>query len=631
MKKLWKKIGCTALTVLTAASMLQGNVPETFMADETEKLKIEGYENGNGLDLNKLGSYVTGTSYKDGGVCEIISYDSKNNKAWVVNGATGFIDIIDLSNVTSATSSEMPATSIDVKKLVEGKVDGFTYGDMTSVSVHSELGYVAVALQEEAYDKNGYVAILKTDGTFAAMFEAGVQPDMITFTPDGTKVLVANEGEPRNGYGNGVVDPCGSVTIVSVNTNDITQSTVKTVDFEKFDAAREELVDAGVMLAKNINPSTDLEPEYITSTNEVAYVALQEANAIAILDLASGEFTEVVPFGYKDLSLEANAIDLLDDGAYAAKTYTDAVGAYMPDGISVYSANGKTYILTANEGDSREWRDEEAQTEYKNEKKEDLTATDGTVAEEIRIIKTKVVDGTPDGKNVLFGARSFSIFEVSEAGLTCVYDSANDFEELTARYLPEYFNVSNDDNEVDSRSQKKGPEPESVVVGQIDGKSYAFVALERISGIMVYDITDPVNASFVNYINTRNFSEDPDQLGGGLSYLTGDVAPEGMYFIGADVSPSGTPILLSAFEVSGTVAAYAVGEVPEKKDAAITDNDGVEGTTTKDSENTEDKILAPKTGDKTNDILAVPLLVSGAGCLICGYLLKKKKQDLTIY
>lgn len=623
MRRIWKRIGCTALAVLTATSMLQGNMKEQVFADEISSVKTEGYENGNGLNLNKLGSYVTGTSNKDGGVSEIISYDSKNNKAWVVNGTTGLIDIIDLSNITSAVSSDMSATSIDVKAIVEGKVEGFTYGDMTSVSVHSESGYVAVALQEEAYDKNGYVAILKTDGTFAAMFEAGVQPDMVTFTPDGSKVLVANEGEPRNGYGDSVIDPCGSVTIVSVNTNDITQSTVKTVGFEKFDAAREELVNAGVMLAKDINPSTDLEPEYITSTNEVAYIALQEANAIAILDLASGDLTKVASLGYKDLSLEANAMDLLEDGTYAAKTYTDAVGAYMPDGISVYSANGKTYILTANEGDSREWGDEEAQTEYKNEKKEDLTATDGTVAEEIRIIKTKVVDGTPDGKNVLFGARSFSIFEVSEAGLTCVYDSANDFEELTAKYLPEYFNVSNDDNEVDSRSQKKGPEPESVVVGQIDGKSYAFVALERISGIMVYDITDPVNASFVNYINTRDFSEDPDQIGDGIAYLTGDVAPEGMYFISADASPSKTPILLSAFEVSGTVAAYGVGEVPEKADVN-TDVENKDVNDSADNESADNEVQAPNTGSETNGFLMLILVVSGIGCILCGYFYKKK-------
>lgn len=628
MKKIWKRIGCIALAALTATSTLQGNMTKMVLADETSSVKKEGYENGNGLSLSKLGSYITGTSNKDGGVSEIISYDSKNNKAWVVNGATGLIDIIDLSNITSAVSSEMPATSIDVKAIVEGKVDGFAYGDMTSVSVHSESGYVAVALQEEAYDKNGYAVILKTDGTFAAMFEAGIQPDMVTFTPDGSKMLIANEGEPRNGYGDGVVDPCGSVTIVAINTDDVTQSTVKTVGFEKFDASRNELVNAGVMLAKDINPSNDLEPEYIAATNEVAYVALQEANAIAILDLTSGEFTKVSPLGYKDLSVEANAIDLVEDGTYAAKNYIDTVGAYMPDGISVYSTNGKTYILTANEGDSREWGDEDAQTEYKNEKKENLTAMDSTVAEDIRIIKTKVVDGTPDGKNVLFGARSFSIFEVREAGFACVYDSANDFEKLTAKYLPEYFNISNDDNEVDSRSQKKGPEPEAVVVGQVDGKNYAFVALERIGGIMVYDITDPANAVYVNYINTRNFNEDPDRIGEDIEFLKGDVAPECMYFISADVSPSKTPILLSAFEVSGTVAAYAVDEVPEKMES-ITDveNNDVNGSTdsgTVDNESADNEVQAPKTGDETNIFFILAFVVCGIGCVLCGYFYKKK-------
>ena len=263
-----------------------------------------------------------------------------------------------------------------------------------------------------------------------------------------------------------------------------------------------------------------------------------------------------------------------------------------------------------------------------NEKKENLTAMDSTVAEDIRIIKTKVVDGTPDGKNVLFGARSFSIFEVTEAGFACVYDSANDFEKLTAKYLPEYFNISNDDNEVDSRSQKKGPEPEAVVVGQVDGKNYAFVALERIGGIMVYDITDPANAVYVNYINTRNFNEDPDRIGEDIEFLKGDVAPECMYFISADVSPSKTPILLSAFEVSGTVAAYAVDEVPEKMES-ITDveNNDVNGSTdsgTVDNESADNEVQAPKTGDETNIFFILAFVVCGIGCVLCGYFYKKK-------
>lgn len=212
MKKFLKKITCVALATITVTSLVQGSMKEVFLADEVFSVKTAGYENGKGLDLNKLGSYITGTSNKDGGVSEIISYDSKNNKAWAVNGATGLIDVIDLSYITSATSSEMPATSIDVKAIVEGKAEGFTYGDMTSVSVHAESG------------------------------------------------------------------------------------------FEKFDASRAELVSAGVMLAKDVNPSTDLEPEYIATTNETAYVALQEANAIAVLDLTAGKFTNISALGYKDKS-----------------------------------------------------------------------------------------------------------------------------------------------------------------------------------------------------------------------------------------------------------------------------------------------------------------------------------------
>ena len=224
----------------------------------------------------------------------------------------------------------------------------------------------------------------------------------------------------------------------------------------------------------------------------------------------------------------------------------------MPDGVAVYETNGKTYLLTANEGDAREWGD------YCNEVKETLTVADGTEAKKVRVIDAAVTDGMSDGKAVLYGGRSFSIYRVDQNGLTQVFDSGNDFEEKTAAYFPAYFNVSNDDNAYDSRSPKKGPEPENVTVGRVGDKAYAFVGLERIGGIMVYDITNPEKAAFCNYINTRAFSEDPETA----EKMTGDIAPEGLAFISAEDSPSKTPILLAAFEVSGTVGAYAVGEQP---------------------------------------------------------------------
>ena len=527
--------------------------PMTALASQ---VKNDGFENGNGLDLNKIGSYVSGVSNLDGGVSEIISYDLENNKAWVVNGATGMLDILELKGVTCGTSDTITAVSLDIKSLAYEEKPEFVYGDMTSVSICSKLGLVAVALQADAYDANGYVAILSTDGKLMTMIEAGVQPDMVTFTPDGSKILVANEGEPREGYGEGVVDPAGSVTVVRVNAEDPALSTHQNIGFEAFDKKRDELVAAGVMMVKGNAPSADLEPEYIACTDNTAYISLQEANAVAVLDLKTEAYVGVYALGYQNLGLEENALDLVEDGAYISNTYPEAVAAYMPDGISVYEVDGTSYLLTANEGDAREWGSDE--NEYCNEIKESLIASDGTKAKKVRVIDPESTDGLPEDKHVLFSSRSFSVFRVDEDGLTRVFDSGKAFEEKTATYIPEYFNCSNDDNELDSRSPKKGIEPESVTVGTVDDHTYAFVALERISGIMVYDITDPANATYVNYINTRDFSENPEDADPKENpdfYLTGDVAPEGMYLI----NTADTMVLLVAFEVSGTVGAYSVG------------------------------------------------------------------------
>ena len=293
-----------------------------------------------------------------------------------------------------------------------------------------------------------------------------------------------------------------------------------------------------------------------------AYVALQEANAVAVLDVAQGAFTAVLPLGFKDYSLEKNAIDLDDsDGTYAPKTYANTYGVYMPDGIAVYEREGGVYLLTANEGDAREWGDEKlGQEEFTDEAKRDITSADGTVtAEKVRVLDNAVKVGLGEG-NYLYGARSFSVFEVTADGMRLVYDSANEFEAKTWEYLPGYYNVSNDDIEVESRTAKKGVEPEAVTLAQLGGKTYAFIALERIGGIMVYDVTDPAQASFVNYVNTRDFNGETD----------GDVAPEGL----AVVQNGDGTFLLAAFEVSGTVASYELTAVQSEPEDPGTEDPG---------------------------------------------------------
>ena len=554
MKTIYKKA-----TAVLAAAIIAATAPSVYAENAGSTAAGAGFENKSGIMLEKIGSYISEVSDKDGGVAEIIDYDCENNRAWLVNGATGMLDILDMSGTLCSTNQDITAKSIDIKKLVGETLPDFDYGDMTSIAVCSEKGIAAVALQHASYDKNGYAAVLTLSGELIALFEAGCQPDMICFTPDGTKILTANEGEPRMGYGEGVTDPQGSITVITVDYEDISASQTATVGLEAFDDKAQQLKESGVIFAKGALPSVDLEPEYIACDDRTAYIALQEANAVAVLDIQSMEYKGVYSLGFKDFSLEENAIDLDEDAEYNPKTYTDAVGAYMPDGISLYNTASGSYILTANEGDAREWGQET--TEYINEIKQTVTATDGSEAKKVRCIDAAVTDGLPGGKTVLYGGRSFSIFKVTQNGLELVFDSGNEFESKTAAYFPEYFNCSNDDNEYDSRSRKKGPEPESVTVGEINGRTYAFTALERIGGIMVYDITNPEGAEFDNYINTRDFSEDPDSLTAD-TYLKGDIAPEGLRFVSAEESASGTPLLLAAYEVSGTAAVYAVGEEP---------------------------------------------------------------------
>ncbi|MBO5352393.1 MAG: choice-of-anchor I family protein [Lachnospiraceae bacterium] len=565
MKKWSRKVSRVLAGVLVAGMVfngcLAGESVKTFAA---QAAKEEGFENGLVLDMKKVSSYVSGCSNMDGGVAEIISYDTENQTAWVVNGATGKLDILKLADGTEILD-DMQAVSLDIRAMLEQYTEDFVYGDMTSVAVNPDKGIVAVAVQAEAYDQNGLVAVLSTEGSLITVFEAGCQPDMVTFTPDGSRLLAANEGEPREGFGEGVTDPAGSVTVITLNEENVAESDVVTVGFGALDEKAEELREAGILMVKDNSPSLDFEPEYIAATDTKAYIALQENNAIAVLNLATKEFDGVYSLGYKDLGREENALDLVEDGVYQAETYKGAVSAYMSDGIAVYTLDGVAYLLTANEGDAREWGSEAA--EYCNEIKETLVSDNGTEAKKVRVIDPTVTDGMPEGKTVLYGGRSFSVYRVEENGLVQVFDSGNDFERLTAAYFPEYFNCSNDDNEYDSRSPKKGPEPESVVTGTVDGKIYAFAALERMGGIMVYDITNPEEITYCSYINTRDFSENPAEIdleAATKHYLTGDIAPEGLCFISAENSPNGTAILLAAFEVSGTVAVYSVESVEEE-------------------------------------------------------------------
>lgn len=535
-----------------------------------------GYENGTAaLNLTQIARYSAGQYNVDGGVMEIVAYNQATEWAYAINGQSGKLAAIPLAGLTAgAHVEELTGTEIDVKALVEAEDGTFQYGDMTSVAISPDSTTLAAALQAQGSNDAGRVALFtcEEDGslTLEALVETGAQPDMVTFAGDGV-VLTADEGEPREGYGENIADPKGSVTVVDVESQ---ESTV--VDFTAFDSQRDQLAEAGIVLKKGSTPSVDLEPEYIAVSGGKAYVTLQENNAIAVLDIDSQTFDGVYSAGFEDHSTTAIDLDKKDD-AYDPQTYESLLGIRMPDGIAAFTVEGTTYLVTANEGDAREWGDEDQGTFYLSEDERDfgeegvtsptgaITAENSGLTGKVVFFKTEDFDGLDPEKDYVFGGRSFTVFQVTQDGLEEVFTSGDDFEALTAQYVPEYFNASNDNAVLDDRSGKKGPEAESVTVGTVDGKTYAFVALERTGGVMVYDVTDPAAITFVNYVNTRDFGttvEGSQEYEDGEldKWVTGgDVAPEGLLFLDAASSPNGEPLLLAACEVSGTVAVYQLG------------------------------------------------------------------------
>jgi len=383
---------------------------------------------------------------------------------------------------------------------------------------------------------------------------------------------VANEGEP-NSYGlPDSVDPEGSVSIITVNRGGT--PTVQTADFRAWIGQEEALRGLGIRIyGPGANAAQDLEPEYITVADDssVAWVTLQENNAVATIDIATAKVLSIRPLGTKDHSIAGAGMDVSDeDGGTNTNSGTPAVkiqtvkvkGMYLPDGIASYTVGGQTYLITANEGDARaDWPGFNEETRVRAHCAAGLDpAVFADPAIQIsdsnlgRLRITTTPNGGVTGKNLAgqcselyaFGGRSFSIWDTS---LRRVYDSGDDFEQRTKALTNVNFNASSDNNTADARSPNKGPEPEGVVVGQFGRKSIAFIGLERVGGVMAYDVTDPAKPTFLTYFNSRNG-------------LTGDRGPEGLTLIPAKRSPNGKPLLIVGNEVSGTTAIIQIDLVP---------------------------------------------------------------------
>lgn len=490
------------------------------------------------LGLVKLGGF---THQGGEGSAEITAYDAASKKLFVVNGALASLDVLDLTNPAQPTLLK----TVTMASLWAGA------GAANSVAIHQ--GMVALAVQALDKTQPGRLIVLRaSDYAVLGTAVVGALPDMVTFTPDGKTLLLANEGEP-NSYGlPDSVDPEGSISVVDVSGLSLTSSnvvlTAKTADFKAFNTQKDALIASGVWIfGPGATVAQDMEPEYITvsADGKTAYVTLQENNAMAIVDIASAKVTAIKPFGYKDHSLAGNGLDASDkDSAINIKTWP-VLGMYLPDAIASYSVGGQTYLITANEGDARaDWPGYSEESRVKDLALSPALEALKTDAQLGRLTVTKsqgAVNGVYE-KLYAYGTRSFSIWNAQGQQ---VFDSGDQLEQLTKDLPQAKFNASHAGNAQDDRSDNKGPEPEGVIVAQFGQKHYAFIGLERVGGVMVYDVSNPTRPVYETYINTR-------------SGATGDLGPEGMHFVPADKSPNGKPLLVIGNEISGTTAIYQI-------------------------------------------------------------------------
>lgn len=577
------------------------------------------------IALKFLGRYSAGAFGVS--AAEIPAFDPQSKRAFIVNAQQGVVDVLDMS----APEAPVKLGSIDANAIAEGAV-------VNSVAIHN--GIIALAIEAAVKTDPGFVGFYRADDlSKLSHVTVGALPDMLIFTPDGSTVLVANEGEPNEDYS---IDPEGSVSVIDVT--DLLNPTVRTADFHAFNGQEAQLRARGVRIfGPGASAAQDFEPEYIavSADSNTAWAVLQENNALAKIDIATATVTDILPLGFKDHGLEGQGLDASDtDGLADIKPWPGVRGLYMPDAMAAFEVDGSPYLVTANEGDARAWGENDSaywagdaskgfveefrvkhlvhRGGFDRRAGDDLPpqlrqlaagallnpdvfgycgaiAGDPKACREDDLLGRLTVTWTlgyrtddsgnpvmfnsngeldPAGDRLMydalyaFGARSISIWS-GEGEL--IWDSGDHMEQYLAsdecklgalRELPckDFFNSNHEaGSSFDNRSDNKGPEPEGVAIGKLGDHTFAFIGLERMGGVMVYNVSNPHAPVFVDYLNTR---EDwVTSAPGTVLAAAGDLGPEGLVFVSAEDSPNGKPLLIVGNEVSGTTSVYGIEEI----------------------------------------------------------------------
>ena len=542
------------------------------------------------LNINLIGRAVLNAQSPEG-AAEIVAYQASKKWIYAINssGDEAVVNIIPADTFDTAAlvkDNEGIVTATNLASAITLSLNENTPGDANSIAIDANNQLLAVAMAATSVGEAGQIAFYNISGdtpVFIKNVTVGALPDMVAFSHDGAKVVVANEGEPNGDYS---IDPEGTISIIDITNGTIADNALS-INFQDYNNKQAELEAQGLVFANptgrtingnliNTTVAMDLEPEYvsISKDNKYAYVSIQENNALAIINLEDNSL-ELKGLGFKDWSnLQFDASD--KDGGVNFKSYPGLYGMYQPDTIASFSWKGANFIVSANEGDAREYFfDASDEADCIAQGGLDYDAKDGCLAyiDESRVedlalaanfdylnnddndigrLKVTTVKGDKnnDGQYeslYAYGARSFTIWDSN--GLV-VFDSGDQIARVTASVHGNAFNNNEDENKGDTRSDDKGAEPEALTLGEVGDRLFAFVGLERMGTIMVFDITNPYDVKFQDYFYNRGLEPSAD--------ISGDLAPEGMTFVPAAQSATNEALLIVGNEISGSIAVWEI-------------------------------------------------------------------------
>ena len=514
---------------------------------------------------------------------EITAFSQAHKLAFVISGSNN-LDVVRYNDFKNPKFEQSLSLS----------------GSANSVAV-TEDGLVAVATAGQKNNRGSVEFFqIKDNGTIRrkGSVRVGNLPDSIAFTPDGRKLVVANEGEPNQFYGTeDGKDPAGSISILEIDARKPEESKVTSLNFSSY--STKELREQGIRISgvKGTTATTDIEPEYVTiaPNGKTAFVTLQENNAIAVVDLKSDKITNIFSAGIQNYK-KAGLFDTSDKDGGFNPGKRDFLGVRMPDGTDSFIVKGKTYVITANEGDGRVRPDDvnfeapedgtyfygtkqngtvfegfedpltgemvyvtnsqlgakgsfeaEAEDEFFITLKYGASSDDGFYSDEIRAgdlsnPKTnKIISGANEGR-----LKTIADLNTKEDLFAYGGRSFSIFDGLTGELVHDSGDrLDRIVNKLglydDGRSDDKSIEPEGVVTARLGGRTFAFIGLERPTEavIPVFDISNPEKPKLETVFQSP-----------------GSLSPEGLSFIQTG-RKSG--VLMAASEVSGTLDIFEFG------------------------------------------------------------------------